>query len=78
MAETYFLRFQKDEKKHFINSFAKRIQTLCFALCALLFALCSLCFALCALDLILKPVVVTTGFRIKSPNTPDPREHRRP
>ena len=71
MAETYFLRFQKDEKKHFINSFAKRIQTLCFVLCAL-------CFALCALDLILKPVVVTTGFRIKSPNTPDPREHRRP
>ena len=64
MAETYFLRFQKDEKKYFINSFAKRIQTLCFVLCAL--------------DLILKPVVVTTGFRIKSPNTPDPREHRRP
>jgi|LauGreDrversion4_2_1035121.scaffolds.fasta_scaffold503325_2 hypothetical protein len=76
MAETFFLRFQKDEKKTF-HQFIREANTN-FVLCALCFVLCSLCFALCALDLILKPVVVTTGFRIKSPNTPDPREHRRP
>lgn len=69
MAEAHFLRFQKDEKKTF-HQFIREANTN-FALCALLFALCSL-------DLIIKPVVVTTGFRIKSPNTPDPREHRRP
>jgi hypothetical protein len=54
MAETFFLRFQKDEKKTF-HQFIREANTnfvlfaLCFALCALLFVLCSLLFALCAL-----------------------------
>jgi hypothetical protein len=36
-----------------------------------------LLFALCSLDLKQKPVVTTTGFCFKSPNTPDPLAHQR-
>ena len=89
MAKAHFLWIRKDGKTfHNVIREANTnfiLYSLCFLLCSLLFELCSLNFALCSLnfelcslDLKQKPVVVTTGFCFKSPNTPDPPEHRHP